>query len=156
LATEVRLAGSAVLALLAGTCVYLLDRDWTTTLFLGPVATYQPLTRHVFGALGGALPSLVHAYGFATLLLVALRKWPHTRVPICIGWFAVAGLLEILQMPGLAAFLVERQDALNGIPVLSHLAAYAEYGRFDPADLWATAIGCLSAYLTSTVLWRAP
>ena len=41
-ATEARLAGTAVVALAVGASVYLLDRDWVSTLFLGPFAAWQP------------------------------------------------------------------------------------------------------------------
>jgi len=34
------LAASALFALVLGTCVYLVDRDWATTLFLAPLAGF--------------------------------------------------------------------------------------------------------------------
>lgn len=146
--------GTAAIALLAGTSVYLLDRDWTSALFLSPVAALQPERLHVFGALGGALPSLLHAYALAVLLMAVLQPWPRTRPWICIGWFSVAGSLECMQATGVGRFLLERQEALSGVPVLNNLALYAAHGQFDVADIWATAIGCLTAYVTSAILWR--
>jgi hypothetical protein len=74
-ATEARLAGIAVVALAVGASVYLLDRDWMSTLFLGAFAGWQPASHAVFAALGATLPSFLHAYAFTVLLVLALYAW---------------------------------------------------------------------------------
>jgi hypothetical protein len=156
LAAEAWLASLAAVALLAGTCVYLLDRDWTTALFLSPIAGFQTERHAVFGALGETLPSFLHAYAFALLIAAALWPWPRTRAWACIGWFAIAAALECMQAPGIAGFLSDRQYFPGDFSVFNALSGYAAQGKFDLRDLWATAFGCLTAYVTMIIIRRRP
>jgi hypothetical protein len=119
---ELVLAGTAAAALALGVGVYLLDRDWSSALFLSAFAAHQATRLAVFGAAGLWLPSLLHAYAFCALIAAALWPWPRSRASVCLGWFSVAAALEMT------------------------------YGRFDPSDLVATAAGCLLAYITTIVL----
>jgi len=151
--TRVRLIGTALLALLAGACVYLVDRDWASTMFLGPFAAWQPARHEFFGAIGETLPSLLHAYAFTVLLAVTLWPWPKARSSAVLGWFAIAAGLEILQAPGVA-LAVFGPPASSGSPLVHSLALYAWCGEFDPADLLATALGCASAWVATSALRR--
>jgi len=152
-ATEARLAGTAVVALAVGACVYLLDRDWVSTMFLGAFAGWQPARYAVFGALGDTLPSFLHAYAFTVLLVLALWPWPKARGWVAPGWFAIAAGLEILQAPGVALAAFGPPDSA-GTPLVRSLALYAWRGEFDPADLWATALGCATAWVVTNTLAR--
>jgi hypothetical protein len=67
---ELRLIVTAAFALLLGTSVYLLDRDWASVLFLAAIADRQPGALSVFGEFGYTLPSFLHAYAFALLIIV--------------------------------------------------------------------------------------
>jgi len=118
---EVLLAGTAVGALLLGVLVYLLDRDWTSALFLSAFSAHQPEQSAVFGPAGEWLPSLLHACAFSMLIMAALWPWPRSRAWVCLGWFSIAAVLEVT------------------------------YGQLDPRDLVATAGGCLLAYALTII-----
>ena len=143
-AVEAGLIISAVAALLLGSAVYLLDRDWADSMLLAPFAAYQWPTSAVFGAFGGFLPALLHAYAIPVLILVALSPWPWTRPWVCLLWFSIASTLEWLQSD--AAALIFASDRLPiGMPFLRYFKSYAVHGRFDYVDLLATGIGCITA-----------
>ena len=135
---ETGLIFTAVAALLLGTAVYFLDRDWANTMLLAPFIAYQWPTSAVFGAFGGFLPALLHAYAIPVLLIVALRPWPWTRPWVCLLWFTIASILEWLQS--------DAADRLPGdLPLLRYLKSYAVQGQFDKVDLLVTGVGCLTA-----------
>ena len=96
-AVDAGLIISAVAALLLGSAVYLLDRDWADTMLLTPFIAYQWATSAAFGDFGGFLPSLLHAYAIPVLIIVALRPWTWTRPWVCLLWFTIALILEWLQ-----------------------------------------------------------
>ena len=151
-ALEAGLIFTAVAALLLGTAVYLLDRDWADTLLLSPFIAYQGSTSTVFGALGGYLPSLLHAYAIPVLIIVALRPWPWTRLWVCLLWFTIASTLEWMQSDT-AETLFNAADRLQGnMPFLRYLKSYAVQGQFDYIDLLATGVGCLTALAVSIVM----
>jgi hypothetical protein len=105
-AVQIELIFTAVVALLLGTAVYLLDRDWTSSMFLEPFIDYQWPRSAVFGAVGGSLPSLLHAYAICVLFMVALWPWPWTRPWQCLLWFTLAANLEWLQSGAGSTWLV--------------------------------------------------
>jgi hypothetical protein len=144
-AVEVVLIFTAVVALLLGTSVYLLDRDWANTMFLEPFASYQWSTSAVFGAFGGFLPALLHAYAIPALIIVALRPWPSTRPWVCLLWFILASTLEWLQSNAAGALFFAVERLPGDMPLLKYLKSYAVQGQFDYIDLIATGVGCLTA-----------
>ncbi len=150
-AQKLAVPGSALLALLIGTCVYLVDRDWATVQFLAPFAALQGEQANLFGVLGQVLPAACHAYAFTLLLILALGCSRRARVLGTFGWFLLAAALEVLQaervsaaLYGLAALLPESQG-------FSSIINYAVNGRFDPGDLLAAALGCAAAFLVVSV-----
>lgn len=150
-AQKLAVPGSALLALLIGTCVYLVDRDWATVQFLAPFAALQGEQANLFGVLGQVLPAACHAYAFTLLLILALGCSRRARVLGTFGWFLLAAALEVLQaervsaaLSGLAALLPESQG-------FSSIINYAVNGRFDPGDLLAAALGCAAAFLVVSV-----
>ena len=142
---ETGLIFTAVAALLLGTAVYLLDRDWANTMFLAPFAAYQWPTSAVFGAFGGFLPALLHAYAIPVLIIVALRPWPWTRPWVCLLWFTIASTLEWLQSDAAEALFFAADRLPGDMPLLRYLESYAVQGQFDNVDLLATGVGCLTA-----------
>lgn len=146
------LLSSTLLALLVGAFVYLLDRDWASTQFLAPVAEWQGEQSVLFGALGQVLPSFCHAYAFALLLIMALARSSHARQLGAAAWFAVAAGLELLQAERLHALLPEPNALLAGSTLSNSIHAYIVNGHFDTGDLFAAGLGCLAAYLVSSVL----
>jgi len=135
------LAAIALVALGAGVLVYVTDRDGVQAWLLPRIDTLAG--RHWFGAIGGWLPSAVHAFGFALLSAAVLPPTGPTRFVACASWAAIDVGFEFgqhpLVAPHLAAWLV-------GAP-----ARYFERGTFDPADVAAAALG---AALAAALLWR--
>jgi len=142
---EQRLMLSAVAALLLGTAVYLLDRDWGRAMILEPFVQYQWSRSAVFGAFGGFLPSLLHAYAFCVLLLVALWPWPGTRPWVCLFWFALAAFFEWLQSGAGSAWITGNEGLIGNLPLMAYARDYAVHGQFDYIDLVASGVGCLTA-----------
>ncbi len=142
---ETGLIFTAVAALLLGTAVYLLDRDWANTLLLAPFVAYQWPTSAVFGAFGGFLPALLHAYAIPVLIIVALRPWPWTRPWVCLLWFTIASTLEWLQSDAAEALFFAADRLPGDMPLLTYLESYAVQGQFDNVDLLATGVGCITA-----------
>jgi hypothetical protein len=149
------LPGSTILALLLGTGVYLLDRDWASTLFLAPVAGYQPGASGLFGSLGQVLPSFLHAYAFSLLLILALGCARYARQIGALTWFAFAAGLEVLQAEYFHPLFSgpARQPAVS--TVISSMQSYVVNGHFDWNDLVASGLGCLAAFAIASVLETA-
>ena len=136
---------TAVAALLLGATVYVLDRDWASSMFLEPLSDYQWERAAVFGAFGRFLPAFLHAYAFCVLLIVALWPWPRTRLWVCLLWFTIASTLEWLQSGGGDAWLFTLDRLPGDIPLMAYLERYTFQGTFDNSDLLATGVGCLIA-----------
>jgi hypothetical protein len=143
---------SAVSALLLGSAVYLLDRDWADTMLLEPFIAYQRPTSAVFGVLGGFLPALLHAYAIPVLIIAALRPWPWTGPWVCLLWLAIASTLEWLQSDAAAAILFAADGLADDMPFLGYLKSYAVQGQFDYLDLFATGVGCLTALAVTSAI----
>ena len=147
---------SAILALAAGTSVYLFDRDWTSALFLAPFADKQVGNVGLFGALGSNLPSFLHAYAFALLLILLLGRTSHARQLGASLWFAIAATLECLQATQIAALLDGSALLRTDTTILGSIQVYIANGHFDPGDLFAAGLGCVAAYAVSSVLEGRP
>jgi hypothetical protein len=146
------LFASAVAALVAGTAVYVLARDWAPVLFLAPLADWQPGRLGLFGGLAYTLPAFLHAYAFALLLILALLPSRSARWLGALAWLLLASGLEVLQSGVVKAFVAEHFHAIAGTPVAGAFLGYITFGRFDAADLVATALGVFTAWLTSFAL----
>ena len=157
-ATAQRLAlpASALVGILLGTSVYLLDRDWATVLFLAPVAASQGDQANLFGPLGQVLPSFCHAYAFALLLILALGRTRRARLLGALTWFAIAAGLEALQMERLSVLLLRSTAPYPDSPVIGSAFNFVVNGRFDPGDLLATGLGCLVACLVVSATEELP
>ena len=142
---------SAVLALLVGTSVYLLDRDWATVQFLVPFAGLQGEQVNLFGFVGNVLPAFCHAYAFSLLLILVLGRTRCARIVGPLVWFAVAAGLEVLQAEPIAGLLLSSVVPQPDSPVLGSLISYSVNGRFDPGDLLAAGLGCVIALLAVSV-----
>lgn len=157
-ATAQRLAlpGSALLALLLGTSVYLLDRDWATVQFLAPFVAQQDEPANLFGFLGNVLPAFCHAYAISLLLILALGRTRRAGLVGPLAWFAVAAGLEILQAEWVSARFVSLAVPHPDSPVLGGLFNYAVNGCFDPGDLLAAGLGCVFASVATSVAENRP
>ena len=148
------LFASSILAILTGTTVYLLGRDWTTTLFLTPVSAWQPELHVSFGFLGANLPSLCHAYAFTLLIILALWPARHARLAGALTWLFVAAALECLQADAISDPVAVWTGWLAGNPIADGVLAYMMNGHFDVADLAATVLGVSAAFVVTSILGR--
>lgn len=142
---------SALLALLVGSAVYLLNRDWATTLFLAPLSDWQPAVSISFGPLGDSLPSFTHAYAFAMLLILVLGRSRRARLRGAVSWLIVATGFECLQADATQSLFEAGFGDIAGMPIFNSFHAYIVNGHFDAADLLASGLGALLAYLASSV-----
>ena len=148
--------GSAVAALVMGGLVYVVDRDWTSTQFLAAFAGLQPGVSGLFGPLGPVLPSFLHAYAFALLLILLIGR---TRRAAAVGagaWFACAAALEFLQAPSLQRLFIDHAVPASAAPLLHSIQSYVLNGHFDPGDLVAAGLGCAAASAISSVREAPP
>lgn len=135
------LVAIALAALGAGVLVYLTDRDGVQAWLLPRVGALAG--RHWFGALGGWLPSALHAFAFALLSAAVLPRTGPARFVACAAWAVIDIGFELGQHPLVAPQLAAW---LAGAP-----ARYFERGTFDPADVVAAALG---AALAAALLWH--
>lgn len=143
--------GSALVVLLIGTSVYLLDREWSAVLFLAPFAAFQGGPADLFGTIGHVLPAFCHAYAFSLFLILVLGRSRHARVAGACSWFGIAAVLEILQAERFSAMLASFTGLTATAPVLNSLNVYLVNGRFDFGDLGAAGLGCIIAFLVAPV-----
>jgi len=149
---ETGLIITALAALLLGTAVYLLDRNWASAMFLEPFVDYQWSRSGVFGVVGGFLPALLHAYAIPVLIITALRPWSWTRPWVCLLWLIIASFLEWLQSDAAGALFLAADRLSADIPLLTYLERYSAQGQFDYIDLVATGAGCFTALaVTSSI-----
>ena len=138
------LAAIGLVALAVGLLVYLTDRDASKAALIPTIAWLAG--SHVFGALGGWLPSFVHTFAFSLFTAAALPERSVPRYGACLAWFAVNAAFEVGQHPQISVRLAEAlQDGLGGSPFSQPLASYFVYGTFDYGDIVAALLGALAA-----------
>ncbi|MBT8132620.1 MAG: hypothetical protein KJO35_10155 [Gammaproteobacteria bacterium] len=137
---------------LTGTTVYLLDRNWATALFLVPFSAWQPELHVSFGFVGGSLPSLCHAYVFSLLIILALWPAKYARRAGALSWLLIAAALECLQADAIYDPVAVGAGWFAGNPIADGVLAYMMNGRFDTADLAATALGVAAAFVATSFL----
>jgi hypothetical protein len=133
-----------VLALGVGALVYWTDRDPGSASLIPGVAMLAGL--HLFGALGGWLPSFVHPLAFSLFsaaLLAPRLRWEYCA---CAFWFAVNAAFEIGQHPQVRGPLADAiRLGLGHGPVARAFENYFLRGTFDFGDLAAAALGAALA-----------
>jgi hypothetical protein len=145
------LAALALVLLLLGTAVYVLDRPAATAALL-PAAWERHVTGVTwFGGLGDWLPSLAHAFGFSIFTALVLPRSPRHAAWACGCWAVVDSLAEVGQhaavSPALAAAVLGLQPAGADSRFLATVARYFAQGGFDTRDLVAGLSGAGLAYL---------
>jgi len=146
------LGASVPIALVLATAVYIFDREWSSVRFLAPLAAWQPGMGGWFGPLGNTLPSFLHAYAFALLVILALRPYRHAATVGALGWLTVAGTLELLQIDSFREYCDGVAGSLTGLYWFNGAGSCLVSGIFDAGDLWATVLGCLTAWAASRFL----
>ena len=128
------------LALTAGVLVYLTDRQASHAPLMPAVTALSG--RHLFGALGGWLPSFVHPLSFSLFSAALLAPGRRREYGACAFWFAVNAAFEIGQHPQVNRPLADAlQDVLGQGSFARALQSYFLRGTFDPGDLIAAAFG---------------
>ena len=135
-----------VLALALGVVVYLTDRDSSHAVLIPNVDTLSG--RHLFGAVGGWLPSFVHPFAFSLFTAAVLQPALRPAYWACAVWGCVNVAFELGQHPLVSAPLAETLQAVfGGLPPAHWLASYFVRGTFDVGDLAAAVSGSLAAAL---------
>ena len=140
------LATAALLLLLLGTLVYVLDRP-AGSAWLLPAQWQVQTTASWFGRAGEWLPSLAHGFAFSVLTALLLPRSRRWAAAACAGWAAIDTLAELGQHRAVSAWLAQQIEWLfNGSPWGARLAHYFSRGVFDTADVAAGLTGCALAY----------
>ena len=125
------LGSSVLIALVLAMAVYIFDRDWSTVRFLAPLSAFQPGIGGWFGSLGNTLPSFLHAYAFALLVILALRPYRHATTVGALGWLTVAGILELLQIDSFREFCDGVAGSISNLIWINGAGTCLVSGIFD-------------------------
>jgi hypothetical protein len=138
-----------VTALLVGTLVYLIGRPPDRTYFvcISPIniSLYEAVP-NLFGFTGNSLPSFVHVFSFILLTAGIVSCGRTGYLLICASWFLIDCAFELGQkfhtwsLPLIPHWF-------TGIPFLENTEDYFLQGTFDALDLFAIAIGTITAYI---------
>jgi hypothetical protein len=142
--------GLAIIAVVAGSLVYVIDRPVPHVYLLPSVFAFSGSPRNVFGAIGASLPSFLHVFAFSLLTAaVVASRTARTAAIIAGAWCATDLLFEVGQHPALAPFIdASLPSWFASVPMLENVGPYFLRGSFDTADLAATIAGAAFAYLT--------
>ena len=144
--------GLASAAIVLGVAVYLLDRGGAVAFVPRSWGAVLP-ARHVFGALGGSLPTFAHTFGFALFFTALLRpSRPIAVAAICGSWTLVEAVFEIGQLPRAALALQSWLGAAHASAPMRAVLDYFASGTFSAADLVSIALGGGLAYLVASRL----
>lgn len=146
----------AIVALLIGVFVYLLDRRAENVYFI-PLWLANTVTGNSFlGALSNYLPTFVHVYAFILLtmaIVVPLEQYRRYLIPVCVIWFLIDALFEVAQMAAFAEVIAAHTPGwFEGVPFLENTANYFLSSTFDILDLVSIGLGTLAAYYSVAII----
>ena len=148
----------AVVAMVLGIVVYLLDRQAESVYFMSDWMALGDGHGSAFGLVGQHLPTFVHVYTFILLtmaLVVPGERYRQYLLPVCLGWFLVDSLFEISQLDFIARHIANWvPDWFSNIPFLENTASYFIFGTFDVLDLVSIGLGTLAAYVTIQIILK--
>ena len=138
-----------ILALGAGTLVYLSDRPPESTYFvhrfLGMFSVHDRFP-DLFGPFDRSLASFLHVFSFILITGGIAAETRKGHILAAVLWLAVDAAFEIGQyFDAVAVKLVPAW--FDAWPVLDTVRAYFVRGSFDPLDLAAIFAGALAGYL---------
>ena len=147
----------AIVALLAGVLIYLLDRSPSKVYFLmgwmtegEHPGTIEP-SKGYFGYLGYYLPTLLHTFAFILLtmaMVIPYQNYKQYILRVSLFWFVFESLFEIAQMDVIANQIANGfPTGLANVPFLDNIPNYFMAGTFDALDILSIALGMLLAYL---------
>ena len=133
-----------LLVLAVGVLPYLTDRSASRTLLIPAVQGLASL--HLFGTMGGWLPSLAHTFCFSLFTAAALGPVAGPRHGACAAWSFINVAFEFGQHAQLKAHLADAvQGGWGSMPWARPLAQYFLRGTFDIADVAAAVAGAIAA-----------
>ena len=139
---------AAVIVLMIGVLVYLLDRPSTSVYLIPDSWSFGDSIPPVFGAIGAHLPTFAHTFGFILLTSALLEPWRWSAITACAGWWLVGSLFEIAQSDAWAPMVVSTvPDWFADWPLLDNVAVYFNAGQFDLYDLVSISIATVFAYV---------
>ena len=142
----------ALLALLLGVLVYLLDRQAHAVYFVPQWLANAMCGDSFLGTLGNYTPTFVHVYAFILLtvaLAVPAGRYQHYLPVVCFFWLIVDSSFEFAQLEFIGrAIAASVPSWFDGIPFLENTAAYFLTSTFDGWDVLSIVLGTLAAYLT--------
>ena len=148
----------AVVAMILGIVVYLLDRQPQTVYFMSEWMALGDGQSSAFGLLGQHIPTFVHVYTFILLtmaLVVPEERYRQYLIPVCIGWFLLDALFEIAQLDFFAQRIVGWvPDWFANVPFLENSASYFINSTFDILDLLSIGLGAIAAYATIQIILK--
>lgn len=148
----------AVVAMVLGIVVYLLDREAGSVYFMSDWMALGDSQSSVFGLLGQHIPTFVHVYTFILLtmaLVVPEERYRQYLLPVCFGWFLLDALFEIAQIDFIAQRIAAWvPDWFANIPFLENTASYFIHSTFDVLDLFSIGLGALAAYVTIQIILK--
>lgn len=139
--------------LLLGSVIYIVDRPPDVLVPRAMSLFNHP--EHFLGVIGRSLPSFAHVLAFSLFTAVIVGGGRKAAVAICLGWFLLEAGFELGQHAMVAPILANLLPTwFEHIPIVANTSDYFIYGTFDARDLWATALGALTAYLLIRHLYR--
>lgn len=147
----------AVVALLVGVLVYLLDRQPEQVYFV-PHWLAKAINGDTFlGELSNYVPSFVHVFAFILLTMAIVIPTPLYRrylIGVCVFWFALDSLFELAQMDAIASVIAPHvPKGFAGIPFLENTTDYFLKSTFDGLDLISIGLGAMTAFYTVGTLY---
>lgn len=139
---------AAVVVLVIGALVYLLDRSSTSVYLVPDSWSFADRFPPVFGAIGGYLPTFAHTFAFILLTSALLEPWRWSAITACAGWWVVDSLFEIAQSDAWAPVIAAQVPGwFADWPLLDNVADYFIRGQFDPSDLASIGIATVCAFV---------
>ena len=145
----------AVIVLMIGVLVYLLDRPSASVYFIPNSWSLGANSPSIFGAIGDHLPTFAHTFAFILFTSAVLEPWRWSAVVACAWWGVVGSLFEIAQSDAWAPAIAARVPGwFADWPLLDNVADYFIVGHFDLLDLASIAAATLCAFLMIQLSYR--
>jgi len=146
---------AAVIVLLIGILVYLLDRPGTSVYFIPNSWSFGEGIPPIFGAIGDHLPTFSHTFAFILFTSAVLEPWRWSAVVACAWWWFIGSLFEIAQTDAWAMAIASRVPGwFAEWPLLDNVADYFLVGYFDLMDLVSIAVATICAFIVIQLSYR--
>jgi len=139
---------TAVIVLVIGVLVYLLDRPSTSVYLIPDSWSPGDSVAPIFGVLGGSLPTFAHTCAFTLFTSALLEPWRWSATVACAAWWIMGSLFEFAQTDAWSAVIAARVPGwFADWPLLDNVADYFVGGHFDWLDLASICAATLGALI---------